>query len=135
MELTSELDVGGVSWIAEDMDVVGAGIIKELKGVVRVMAINNKEACMYISLPCCTFLKVGEPDYSQFAIHLTRYLLPLKMTAGGTLELPSVQIVTMTVMLSRLPVFCWCWICCPAGPTTFRFDEPSPVRNPVSSLP
>ena len=62
------IDVGGVSWIAEDMDVVGAGIIKELKGVVGVVAINNREVCMTIGHPCCTFLKVGEPDYSQFAI-------------------------------------------------------------------
>jgi len=37
--------------------------------------------------------------------HSTRYLLPLKMAAGGTRELLSAQIIIMTVMFSQLLVF------------------------------
>ena len=37
--------------------------------------------------------------------HLTRYFDPLKMTAGG-MDVPSAQIVTITVIFSLFPVFC-----------------------------
>jgi len=44
------------------------GIVKELKGVVGVMAINDKEACMTVGLPHCVCLKVGKPEYGQLTI-------------------------------------------------------------------
>jgi len=60
--------MGGVGWIAENMDAVLSGIVKELKGVVGVMAIDNKEACMTVGPLCCVSLEVGKPEYSQFTI-------------------------------------------------------------------
>jgi len=47
---------------------VYSGMVEELEGVVGVMAINNKEACMTVGPLCCVFLEVGKPEYGQFAI-------------------------------------------------------------------
>ena len=44
------VDVRGVGWVAEDMDLVCPGVVKEFEGIVGVVAINNKEASlMYVS--------------------------------------------------------------------------------------
>jgi len=57
-----------VSWIAEDVNFVCTGIIKELKRIVGVVTIDNEEACMTISCLRRMFLEVGKPEYGQLAI-------------------------------------------------------------------
>jgi len=47
---------------------VFVSIVEELEGIVGVMAINNKEACMTVGLPRCVFLEVSKPKYGQFTI-------------------------------------------------------------------
>ena len=44
------VDVGGVGWVAEDVDLVCTGVVEELEGIVGIVAIDNKEACMTVGL-------------------------------------------------------------------------------------
>lgn len=50
--------VGGVRRIAKDMDLLSASIVKELEGVVRVMAIDNQQASMSVHFPLCVPIEV-----------------------------------------------------------------------------
>jgi hypothetical protein len=62
------IDMCGVGWITENMDFVCVSEVKELEGIMGVMAIDNEEAGTAICLPRRMFLKVGKPEYGQFTV-------------------------------------------------------------------
>jgi hypothetical protein len=65
------VDVGGMGWVAKDVDVVSSRVVQKTQGIVQSVSVNQECSRTSFHLLSSLCVELFNPQYANFAINPT----------------------------------------------------------------